>query len=48
MKTGILGIAQYINMTTVVKADAHLWISMVRNYPCFPVKNLGGAACALN
>jgi hypothetical protein len=37
-----------MNMTTVVKAVAYLWTSMVRNCPYFLVKNLGGAACALN
>jgi hypothetical protein len=48
LRTGVSGIAQYMNMTTVVKAVAYLWTSMVRNCPCFPEKNLGGVACALN
>jgi hypothetical protein len=46
--TGVLGIKQYMDMTTVVKAVAYLWTSMVRNCPCFLVKNLGGATCASN
>jgi hypothetical protein len=48
MKTCVLGMAQHENMTTILKVVAHLWTSMVRNCPCFPVKNLDGAACALN
>ena len=40
--------AQYINKTTVTKAVTHLLTSMVKNCPCFPVRNLGAAACALS
>jgi hypothetical protein len=40
--------AQNINKTTVTKVVTHLLTSMVKNCPCFPVKNLGAAACALS
>jgi hypothetical protein len=40
--------AQHINKTTAAKVVTHLLTSMVKNYPCFPVKNFGAAACALN
>lgn len=40
--------AQYTNKTTATKVVTHLLTSMVKNCPCFPVKNLGAAACALS